>query len=99
MIQGFIVLVICVISGFRPSLAALPLGLLFMALIGIVIEGLDALAAAEESGNAAAVIARALLFGIEEHADRSSLDSIVAIRLPAEMRAPCATCNAWITPA
>ena len=40
MIQGFIVLVICVISGFRPSLAALPLGLLFMALIAILFTAL-----------------------------------------------------------
>lgn len=40
MIQGFIVLLICVIAGFRPSLAAVPLGLLFMALIAILFTAL-----------------------------------------------------------
>jgi ABC-2 type transport system permease protein len=40
-IQGALVLVVCVIAGFRPqSLAAVPLALLFMALIAIVFSAL-----------------------------------------------------------
>jgi ABC-2 type transport system permease protein len=35
-IQGMIVVAICLIAGFRPSLTALPLSLLFMALIAIL---------------------------------------------------------------
>ena len=41
MIQGALVLVVCMIAGFRPqSLAAVPLALLFMALIAIVFSAL-----------------------------------------------------------
>jgi ABC-2 type transport system permease protein len=41
MIQGTLVLVVCMIAGFRPqSLAALPLALVFMALTAIVFAGL-----------------------------------------------------------
>jgi ABC-2 type transport system permease protein len=40
MIQGLIVVLICVIAGFRPSLAALPLALVFMALIAILFTAL-----------------------------------------------------------
>src|SRR5580704_3819137 len=40
MIQGLIVLVICVISGFRPSVTALPMGFLYMALIAILFTAL-----------------------------------------------------------
>jgi ABC-2 type transport system permease protein len=40
MIQGLIVVVICVIAGFRPGLAQLPLALLFMALIAILFTAL-----------------------------------------------------------
>jgi ABC-2 type transport system permease protein len=41
MIQGTLVLVVCVIAGFRPqSLAAIPLALLFMALTAVVFAGL-----------------------------------------------------------
>jgi ABC-2 type transport system permease protein len=41
MIQGFIVVVICLIAGFRPaSFAALPLALLFMALIAAMFTAL-----------------------------------------------------------
>ncbi len=40
MIQGIIVLAICVISGFRPSVTALPMGLLYMALIAILFTAL-----------------------------------------------------------
>jgi len=41
MIQGALVLVVCVIFGFRPqSVAAVPLALLFMALIAIVFSAL-----------------------------------------------------------
>ena len=41
MIQGLLVLLVCFIAGFRPEhLAALPLALLFMALIAIVFAGL-----------------------------------------------------------
>jgi ABC-2 type transport system permease protein len=40
MIQGTIVMLICLIAGFRPSLAALPLGLLYMALIAILFTAL-----------------------------------------------------------
>jgi ABC-2 type transport system permease protein len=41
MIQGTLVLAVCMIAGFRPqSLAALPLALLFMALTAIVFAGL-----------------------------------------------------------
>jgi ABC-2 type transport system permease protein len=41
MIQGLLVAIVCVIAGFRPvSLATVPLGLLFMALIAIVFAAL-----------------------------------------------------------
>lgn len=41
MIQGLLVLVVCVLAGFRPqSLAGIPLALLFMALIAIVFSAL-----------------------------------------------------------
>lgn len=41
LIQGTLVLTVCLIAGFRPySLAALPLALLFMAMIAIVFAGL-----------------------------------------------------------
>jgi ABC-2 type transport system permease protein len=41
MIQGTLVLIVCMIAGFRPqSLAAIPLALLFMALIAIVFAAL-----------------------------------------------------------
>lgn len=41
MLQGALVLVVCIIAGFRPqSLAAVPLALLFMALIAIVFSAL-----------------------------------------------------------
>ena len=41
MVQGTLVLVVCIIAGFRPhSLAALPLALLFMALIAVVFAAL-----------------------------------------------------------
>ncbi len=40
MIQGMLVLVVCMIAGFRPQgLAAVPLALVFMALIAIVFAG------------------------------------------------------------
>jgi ABC-2 type transport system permease protein len=39
-IQGLIVVLICVIAGFRPSLAALPMAVLFMALIAILFTAL-----------------------------------------------------------
>ena len=41
MIQGLLVLVVCLIAGFRPvHWSALPLGLLFMAMIAVVFSGL-----------------------------------------------------------
>jgi ABC-2 type transport system permease protein len=40
MIQGLIVLIMSVISGFRPSVTALPAGLLYMALISILFTAL-----------------------------------------------------------
>lgn len=41
LIQGTLVLIVCVIAGFRPAhMAALPLGLVFMALIAIVFSAL-----------------------------------------------------------
>jgi ABC-2 type transport system permease protein len=41
MVQGTLILAVCLIAGFRPShLAALPLALLFMALIAIVFAAL-----------------------------------------------------------
>jgi ABC-2 type transport system permease protein len=41
MIQGVLVLVVCLIAGFRPAhLSALPLALLFMAMIAVVFAGL-----------------------------------------------------------
>jgi ABC-2 type transport system permease protein len=41
MVQGTLVLIVCIIAGFRPqSLAAVPLALLFMALIAIVFAAL-----------------------------------------------------------
>jgi len=39
-IQGVIVLLICLIAGFRPSLAAMPAALLFLALIAIMFTAL-----------------------------------------------------------
>lgn len=39
-IQGIIVVLICLVAGFRPSLAALPMGLLYMALIAILFTAL-----------------------------------------------------------
>jgi len=40
MIQGMLVLLVCVIAGFRPQLALIPLALLFMMLTAIVFAGL-----------------------------------------------------------
>ena len=40
MLQGLIVVVICVIAGFRPALSAMPMGLLYMALIAILFTAL-----------------------------------------------------------
>ena len=40
MIQGALVLIVCVFAGFRPSVSAVPLALLFMALIAIVFSAL-----------------------------------------------------------
>jgi ABC-2 type transport system permease protein len=40
MIQALMVLVICLIAGFRPGLTALPLALLFMALVAILFTAL-----------------------------------------------------------
>jgi ABC-2 type transport system permease protein len=40
MIQGLLVLVVCLIAGFRPALSAVPVALLFMALICIVFAAL-----------------------------------------------------------
>jgi ABC-2 type transport system permease protein len=44
MIQGTLVLIVCLVAGFRPqSLASLPLALLFMALIAVVFAALGTL--------------------------------------------------------
>jgi ABC-2 type transport system permease protein len=40
MIQGLIVVLICIVAGFRPSLSAIPLGLLYMALTAILFTAL-----------------------------------------------------------
>jgi ABC-2 type transport system permease protein len=40
MIQGLLVLTVCLIAGFRPSLTAVPVALIFMALICIVFSAL-----------------------------------------------------------
>ncbi|MDE3195485.1 MAG: ABC transporter permease [Acidobacteriota bacterium] len=40
MLQGLIVVVICVIAGFRPALSSIPMGLLYMALIAILFTAL-----------------------------------------------------------
>ena len=39
-IQGVLILVVCLIAGFRPQLAAVPIGLLFMMLIAMVFAAL-----------------------------------------------------------
>src|SRR5438105_5834687 len=39
-LQGLIVVVICVIAGFRPSLSALPIALVYMALIAVLFTAL-----------------------------------------------------------
>ena len=40
MMQGLIVVVICVIAGFRPALSAIPMGLVYMALIAVLFTAL-----------------------------------------------------------